>query len=143
MNSVNVSKVLVLMVFLPFLLSSATIEQRSKLSVKAGIEWVNYEHDFGKIKQNKPVTAEFEFKNPSMVPLLIISVKPECGCTVAEFPKEPIKPGKSGIVYVEFDAKIPGFFQKSVTVTSNTEEGTTTLVLKGEVVGNSIKPVSD
>ncbi len=105
--------------------------------VSSSITWIKIEHDFGKIKHNNPVTATFEFSNPSMIPLIISSVEPQCGCTVADYPKEPVKSGKTGKIIVTYDAKNLGFFQKSIIVRSNTEEGTTTLIIKGDVVEKS------
>jgi hypothetical protein len=90
--------------------------------------------DFGKIEQGKPVSAEFEFKNPTMVPLIISSVRPTCGCTIADYPKEPVPPGKSGKISVTFNAAASGVFTKTILVTSNAAEGNTSLVIKGEVV---------
>jgi hypothetical protein len=100
----------------------------------SGISWTATTLDFGKIEQGKPVTAEFEFKNPSMVPLIISNVKPSCGCTVADFPKEPVQPGKTGKISVTYNAAASGFFQKSILVTSNATEGNSSLIIKGEVV---------
>lgn len=117
-----------------FLLSMTGTQHINSEKVTSSIEWTNTEHDFGKIKQGIPVTATFEFKNTSMVPLIISSVEPQCGCTVAKYPKEPVKYGKTGNILISFDAKNQGYFQKSVTVVTNTEEATTTLVIKGEVV---------
>jgi len=124
-----ISVMLVSGLFLAF-----NIQEDRDLRVTSSIEWTKTEHDFGRIKQNIPVTAAFEFKNPSMVPLVIISVEPQCGCTVADYPKEPVKYGKNGNVSVSFDARNTGYFQKSVIVTTNTDQGSTTLVIKGEVV---------
>jgi hypothetical protein len=90
--------------------------------------------DFGKIEQGKPVSAEFEFKNPTMIPLIITSVRPTCGCTIADYPKEPVQPGKSGKIAVTFNAAASGVFTKTILVTSNAAEGNTALVIKGEVV---------
>jgi hypothetical protein len=84
--------------------------------------------------KNKPVTAVFEFNNPSMVPLIINKVEPQCGCTVANYPKEPIKPGKSAKISVSYNAKNIGYFKKSVIVSSNAEDAVTNLIIKGEVV---------
>jgi hypothetical protein len=98
------------------------------------IAWNTTSYDFGKIEQGKPVTAEFEFTNPSMVPLIISSVKPTCGCTIADYPKEPVQPGKSGKIAVTYNAASSGFFQKSIIVSSNANEGNIALVIKGEVV---------
>ncbi len=103
---------------------------------KASIEWKETTHDFGKIIKNKPVSVEFEFKNNSLVPLVINYVRPSCGCTVADYPKEPVKPGKTAVITVGFNAKSPGHFTKSIIVGSNATEGNTTLFIKGEVVNN-------
>jgi hypothetical protein len=100
----------------------------------SGIEWTSTTVDFGKIEQGKPVSAQFEFKNPTMVPLLISSVRPTCGCTIADYPKEPILPGKSGKIAVTYNAAAGGVFTKAIVVTSNATEGNTSLIIKGEVV---------
>jgi hypothetical protein len=125
--------------FFSFLIMSTillafSVQRENEQSVTSGIEWIKTEHDFGKIKQNIPVTATFEFRNTSMVPLVIISVEPQCGCTVADYPKEPVKYGKSGVVSVYFDARNAGYFQKSAIVATNAEQGSTTLIIKGDVV---------
>ena len=122
-----------------FLLVSAfllafNIQRENDQRVTSSIEWTKTEHNFGRIKQNIPVTAAFEFKNPSMVPLVITSVEPQCGCTVADYPKEPVTYGKKGVVSISFDAKNGGYFQKSIIVTTNSGQGSTILVIKGEVV---------
>jgi hypothetical protein len=100
---------------------------------KASIEWKSMEHDFEEIAKGKPVTAKFELKNNSMVPLIITSVRPSCGCTVADYPKEPVKPNEKAFVSVTFDAKSPGYFTKSIKVRSNAEEELMTLYIKGMV----------
>jgi hypothetical protein len=100
----------------------------------SGMAWTSTTIDFGKIEQGKPVSAEFEFQNPTMVPLIISSVRPTCGCTIADYPKEPVQPGKSGKISVTFNAASSGMFTKSIIVTSNAQEGNTALVIKGEVV---------
>lgn len=100
---------------------------------KAAIEWDFTEHNFGAIKKGTPVTVEFSFKNPGMVPIIINDVKSVCGCTVPNFPKEPILSGKSGKITVTYDAKNTGHFTKTITVQSNSTEGSTKLIIKGEV----------
>ena len=100
----------------------------------SAMAWTSTTIDFGKIEQGKPVSAEFEFKNPSMVPLIISSVRPTCGCTIADYPKEPIQPGKSGKIAITYNAAASGVFQKSIIVTSNATEGNTSLIIKGEVI---------
>lgn len=101
---------------------------------KAVIEWDATSLDLGEVIFNEPVEATFTFRNPGMVPLMISEVKPSCGCTVAEFPKKPIGPGGTGTIKVTYDAKTPGFFSKTISVYSNSQEGLTQLYVKGTVV---------
>jgi hypothetical protein len=107
---------------------------QSDVKVTTAIEWTSKTHDFGKIPKGKPVTAEFQFKNPSLVPLIINSVKPSCGCTIADYPKEPVQPQKTGSIRVTFNAANTGYFQKSVVVATNAGEENEVLIIKGEVI---------
>jgi hypothetical protein len=100
----------------------------------SGIEWKSTTIDLGQIEQGKPATVEFEFTNPSMVPLIITSVRPNCGCTVADYPKEPVQPGKSGKIVTTYNAATTGMFSKSIVISTNAEQGNTILVIKGEVM---------
>ncbi len=129
----------ILKTFLPIALTGMLIlsfstQKDDEDGVSAVIEWKSTEYDFGKILKDKPVSAAFEFKNPSMVPLIINNVQPQCGCTIANYPKEPIKPGKSAKISVSYNAKNIGYFKKSIIVNSNAKDGITTLIIKGEVV---------
>ena len=103
---------------------------------KASIEWEKTTYDFGKIVKNSPAVVEFEFKNKSMVPLVINSVRPTCGCTVADYPREPVQPGKSASITVKYNTRSIGHFSKSIVVRSNASEGETKLIIKGEVIDN-------
>ncbi len=116
-----------------FGLSSSIYAQDATKPV-ASMTWKSTTIDLGQIEQGKPVTVEFEFTNPSMVPLIISSVRPNCGCTVADYPKEPIAPGKSGKIVVTYNAATSGAFTKSTMVNSNAADGQTSLIIKGEVI---------
>jgi len=100
----------------------------------ATIEWNETSMDFGKITQNIPIVVEFKFRNPGMIPLIITSVEPSCGCTVADYPKQPVPAGGEGSISVTFDAKSSGHFSKTITVHTNTSEKITNLYIKGEVI---------
>jgi len=80
--------------------------------------------DFGTITEGTNVDMTFKFFNSGSAPLLIKNVKPACGCTGAEFPKEPIMPGKSGVIKASFSSA--GFkgqnVHKSITVTTNIDD---------------------
>ncbi len=129
---------ILVILLLASLLNSAESFAQKAAKISSGIEWTETTSDFGKIPQGKPVIAEFQFKNPSMVPLIIYAVKPSCGCTVADYPKEPVQPQKTGIIMVTFDAQNTGYFQKSVIIESNAGEGSETLIIKGEVVKGTV-----
>ncbi|MDN4166162.1 DUF1573 domain-containing protein [Cytophagales bacterium LB-30] len=96
--------------------------------------WESTTIDLGSIKKDVPAKVEFSFTNEGSVPLIITEAKGSCGCTVANYPKEAIAPGASGTITATYDAKKEGAFSKTVTVTANTKEGKTVLMLKGEVV---------
>jgi hypothetical protein len=96
--------------------------------------WRNATHDFGRVPQGKPVTAEFAFTNKGELPLVIKQAKGSCGCTGVEYPKAAVLPGQSGSIKATFNAAAVGAFTKTVTVESNAEGGIQTLYFKGEVV---------
>ena len=97
------------------------------------IKWSKETYDFGKIKQNKPVTVEFELTNVGNAPLLIVKVEPACNCTTSDYTKSPIMPGQKGVVKVSFDAKNLGNFSKSVNVTTNAKEALSIIKFFGTV----------
>jgi hypothetical protein len=99
----------------------------------ASIEWKETSIDMGEIALKKPVVVEFSFKNTGMVPIIIREVKPSCGCTVADFPKQPILSGGEGKISVTYDADLSGYFSKTISVYSNTEQAVTELFIKGTV----------
>lgn len=90
--------------------------------------------DYGKIEHNANGLREFKFKNTGKEPLIISNAVGSCGCTTPEWPKEPIKPGQSGIIKVKYDTNRPGQFEKTVTITSNAKTPTKTLKIKGNVL---------
>lgn len=104
------------------------------------VEWASTNHDFGQIPQGTPVSHRFLIENTGDAPLEIMSVKPSCSCTVADYTKEAIAPGESGYIVAQYSAASPGVFNKSVTVKLNTTEGMRILKLKGQVArGGSVE----
>lgn len=99
------------------------------------------EHDFGVINEGAKVETTFTFTNTGEADLIIANASGSCGCTVPEFPKEPIKPGKTGKMKVSFDSNgKPGMQQKSVNITANTASGKDVLTIKANVTP---KPKAD
>ena len=92
-------------------------------------------HDFGKIIQGEKVTYSFKFRNTGKSLLLISDVSTSCGCTVGDYPKDPIKPGESGKIDVSFDSEGKrGSVNKTATVFANTQPNTTVLRIQSFIV---------
>ncbi|NIG57676.1 DUF1573 domain-containing protein [Chitinophaga sp. Cy-1792] len=81
-------------------------------------------HDFGEIVQGEKVEYAFKFTNTGKGDVVILDAGSSCGCTVPEWPKDPIKPGQSAYVKVIFDsAGKEGYTQKEVTLRLNDGQG--------------------
>lgn len=94
--------------------------------------------DFGEIMEGEVVEHIYKFSNTGSEPLIISNAKGSCGCTVPEWPKEPIPVGGSGEIMVRFDSKNKGKVggnaqTKTVTVSANTDPADTRLYIKGTV----------
>lgn len=91
--------------------------------------------NFGTVDKGKQVKIVFHVQNTGTKPLLIASAKPSCGCTVADFTKSPIEPGKSGEINASFDSNhgSPGQVRKTITVVTNTSPKHNMLIFTGEV----------
>lgn len=94
-------------------------------------------YDFGNMREGEVGSYDFEFNNAGNSPLIITSASGSCGCTVPEYPREPIQPGKGGIMKVKFNtADKTGHQEKSVSVVTNSTRGTHTLYIKADVQAN-------
>jgi hypothetical protein len=91
------------------------------------------DHNFGTIKQGESVTYIFKFKNDGKEPLIINTAVGSCGCTVPEYPKEPIRPNGAGEIKVTFNSTgKSGPQDKTVTITYDTDK-TVVLHMRGTV----------
>jgi len=91
------------------------------------------EFNFGKIPQGKPVTHIFDITNTGKTAYKLDNVVASCGCTTPQWDKEKIiNPGEKSIITVGYNAAAEGPFNKSITVTYNTNQ-TKVTVIKGEV----------
>lgn len=94
----------------------------------------NIRYRYGEVEEGAIVEHTFKFKNTGKAPLIISNAKSTCGCTVPEWPKEPIPVGGEGAIYVKFDTKDKELFQtKPIFLTANTHPSETTLYLMGKV----------
>jgi len=135
--------------FLVLLLSSSLIMAQSqakestekKEEKEAVIESVSGPHltfeslvvDYGDIEKGSDPLRKFVFLNDGTEPLVIKNAKGSCGCTVPDYPKEPIFPGEPGTIDVRYDTNRIGQFTKTVTLTTNMGEDKIVLTIKGKV----------
>lgn len=101
---------------------------------KTSVKFAEMTHDFGKIEQNTTNNKTFTFTNTGDNPLIITNAKGSCGCTVPDYPREPIAPGETGEIEVVYRPGTQKNKQtKTVTITANTEPATTVLRITADV----------
>lgn len=91
-------------------------------------------HDYGTVTKGGDGTCEFKFKNNGIEPLILSNVSSSCGCTVPEWPREPILKGKSASVKVKYDTNRVGPINKTITVMSNAKVASIQLKIIGTIV---------
>ncbi|HWA34238.1 MAG TPA: DUF1573 domain-containing protein, partial [Cyclobacteriaceae bacterium] len=93
-------------------------------------------YDFGNIEEAKgPADHEFIFTNNAGRPVKILSVHASCGCTTPGWSQSPVPQGKTGFIKASFDPRgRPGYFNKSLTITTDLDANPIILEIKGQVV---------
>lgn len=119
----------------------AGLSSRSQISVgftlNPNIPKIKFETetiDYGTIEKGSNGIREFKFTNVGKDPLVLSNVQSSCGCVAVDWPKEPIKSSAFGIIKVKYDTNRMGPFTKTVTVTSNAEEPSKIIKIKGIVI---------
>ncbi len=90
--------------------------------------------DFGKIPQGTPAVATFVVTNIGTKDLIIDQANPTCGCTVGDYTKSPIKPGKTGTITATFNAAALGPIDKHMNVKFSGADDMKSIGFKGEVL---------
>ena len=94
--------------------------------------------EFKDMAVGSTIKHKFKFTNTGKTALLLFDVKASCGCTVLKgWPKEPIAPGESAEIPIEFTPNVTGKNEKSVSIVANTIPSTKKLAIKGMVVGTN------
>ncbi len=76
--------------------------------------------NFGNVKKDSEAIRKVKITNKGKAPLLIANCQASCGCTAPTCPREPIMPGKSAEMSVQYkNTNVVGSFTKSVTIMSN------------------------
>ena len=98
------------------------------------ISFAEESFNFGTVTAGEKVKHVFKFKNTGNEPLILSDVRTTCGCTVPTWPREPIAPGKSGEIVVQFDSNgKSGAQSRRVTIVANTNPPETFVSIEGEV----------
>ena len=114
--------------------SFAQVAEEDLSDLITTMEFEESTFDFGTIVSGEKVSFFAEFKNTGDSPLVIKSAKGSCGCTIPQWPKEPIMPGETSQMLIEFNSKNKqGLTTKRVTITANTEPAQTFLTVTGTI----------
>ncbi len=114
---------------------NATPAEQEKEQPQVHIDFEAVLHDFGQIPVGTNAVCEFTFTNTGTEPLILSNVRASCGCTVPEWPKDPVLPGEEGVIKVKYTTvSRPNVINKAVIVHSNADNKQVILRIKGEVV---------
>lgn len=97
---------------------------------------VNAVFDAGKVAIGEVIHAKFTVENTGDSPLVFSDVKGTCSCTIADYPKEAIAPGKTGIIKATVDTKAApvGRLQKSIRILANTTPEVTVVSVQADII---------
>ena len=91
------------------------------------------EKDFGNIPLNEKREHVFKLVNTGDNPLVVYDVVTSCGCTKAEYGKEPVRPGGTLELKVIYNAEDKGRFRKNLTLYCNADNSPLKLTVVGTV----------
>ncbi|MFA8301000.1 MAG: DUF1573 domain-containing protein [Hyphomicrobiales bacterium] len=115
-------------------------EESSKDNSKGAIiKFQKTKFDVKEIAKNDTIAIDFRFTNKGNEPLMLTKPFASCGCTVPEWPKQPIFPGDSDVISVTYKADKIGAVNKKITVYSNATNDKVVLTIVGKVVEKPLR----
>ena len=124
-----------------FFLSPLNAQTKSD---SAFIKFKDTKYNFGFVKQGQIIKIEYFFENTGKAPLVISNIEVTCGCTIADFPHYPIRPGESGTILLTFNTKEKYDRQdRTVEVISNAVNSPTKLRFKGVVLAGKTEKIRE
>ena len=108
---------------------------------QANFAFEKTDHDFGTVAAgDDTLWVDFKFTNTGSEALVISDVRTSCDCTLAEWPKDAVQPGKTAVIRGGFKIKDKnGRFEKSIIIFANTTPAMTMLNLTGNVMATAIE----
>ena len=117
-----------------FTAQAQTTKPAAAKTAGPAITFEESKYDFGSVAQGGMVDHTFKFKNTGNQPLIISNIGVSCGCTVPEYSKAPVMPGKTGALSAHFNSTGKmGMQNKVLTIESNAAAGPATVSLVGDV----------
>jgi len=137
-------KTMILLFNLVLFISTISLAQQNTAEDLASpITTIEFEENtfvWGEITEGEKIQNVFQFTNTGEAPLIITNAKGSCGCTVPEWPREPIMPGETAEMLVQFDSKgKKGTQSKRVSITANTDPAVSYLTIKGTILKSKEK----
>ncbi|MBK9108986.1 MAG: DUF1573 domain-containing protein [Saprospiraceae bacterium] len=131
----NILTLIALVLFLGIVSAQTTPAEVPAATKTTGphLEWESTVVDYGEIKKGSEPLRKAVFTNTGTEPLIIMSARGSCGCTVPTWPKEPIMPGEKGVIEIRYDTQRVGPINKSVSVTTNEGGQESRINLKGNI----------
>ena len=131
----------VLMIVCIFICSCKNNSENNAKKMTNGYPEIKFDtiyHDFGTLIDGKKASYTFRFINIGNADLAIKDAYSTCGCTVPDYSKKPVKPGKEGKIEILFDSRgKSGMQYKAITIKSNAIIAEKTLTIKANVIKNS------
>lgn len=124
-----------IVLFIGFVAAGAVLSKEVSAQAGPKMTFETTVVDYGEVEYGGPRERVWKFKNSGKEPLIITSAQGSCGCTVPSYPKEPIMPGATGEIKINYDTNRPGDFNKLVTIMTNEPEGENqhVITVKGKV----------
>jgi hypothetical protein len=99
------------------------------------IQWKDSLQNFGTIKSGDSARLKYTFTNIGETPLFVFNTRTTCGCTITDFSKDPVMPGKSGFVTVVYKSNShSGEINKAIIVVADTRKSKYShLIIRGVV----------
>lgn len=103
-------------------------------SEQPNIKFSNLDLNFGTVEKGQIISSYITFKNDGKRDLVISNVKSSCGCTIANWPKNPIAPNNSDSLLLELNtSSLNGKIMKTVTIISNSKPNTKVITINAQI----------